>query len=574
MRRTMPIGVEDFEKLITEDYFYIDKTLLIRDILEKKADVNLFTRPRRFGKTLTLSMLKYFFEEAYDRRGNKLDHSKLFADKKIAQTGEMYVKHMGQYPVISLTLKSGKQSTFEGCIRAMKSNLADEFTRHRFILKDHVLTRKEKEKFEAYMNGEKSAEEFKESLKFLCQCMEAWYGKKVIILIDEYDVPLEGAYHYGFYDEMVDFIRGLFECTLKTNPFLYFAVITGCLRISKESIFTGLNNLDINSILSVNYGEFFGFTDDEVHAMCREYDLEDKYPEMKEWYNGYLFGDVNVYNPWSCIKYIKDHMARKDYFPEAYWVNTSSNSIVKDLIYHADAEQKQAVEDLIADGTITIPVHEDITYDEVYKSSDNLWNFMFFTGYLKKVDGTFDGLQKYMTLKIPNQEVKYIFREKVLSWFDEKIKEIDRSALFTSVVTGDAATFTRELKAILKTTISFNDFYENFYHGFVAGVLTGMNEYVVKSNREGGVGRSDIFIKPISREDTAIVVEFKIADSLEQLPKKAEEAIHQIIKNEYEKELLDDGYIRIRRFGIAFFKKDCLVISDKPKVSCRDNTGV
>ncbi len=561
MRKPMPVGVEDFEKLITEEYYYVDKTLFIKEILDQKADVNIFTRPRRFGKTLALSMLKYFFEDAYDWRGNKQDYSELFADTEIVKTGDTYLKHMGKYPVISLTLKSGKQSSFDDCIRALKSNLAGEFRRHSFIMQEGPWTKREKEKFEAYMDEEMEDDSYKDSLKFLSECLCKWYDKKVIILIDEYDVPLEGAYNYGFYEQMVDFIRGLFESTLKTNQFMYFAVITGCLRISKESIFTGMNNPDINSILSANYGEFFGFTDGEVHAMCKEYDLEDKYPEMKEWYNGYLFGGANVYNPWSCIKYIKDHIIERDYFPEAYWVNTSSNAIVKNLIYYADEEQKQAVENLIAGGTITIPVHEDITYDEVYENSDNLWNFMFFTGYFRKVKEHFVDTQRYVTLKIPNKEVEHIYKTKVLSWFEARVREMDRTALFTSVIKGDTALFTKELQAILKTTISFNDYYENFYHEFVAGVLTGMKDYVVKSNREGGEGRSDIFIKPIDREEVALVLELKVAESLAQLQEKAEEVIRQIKDRNYEQELLDDGYIKTKRYGIAFFKKNCLVIS-------------
>ena len=562
MCKPLPVGVENFEKLCSEEYYYIDKTLLVKEILDRKSDVNLFTRPRRFGKTLTLSMLQYYFEDAYDKRGNKKDYSYLFEDKKIAKEEEKYKKHMGQYPVISLTLKSGKQATFEGCMTALKNNLADEFERHSYILKDCVMTARKRERFEACMDGEASIDEYKDSLKFLCRCLEDWHGKKAIVLIDEYDVPLEGAYYYGFYDKMVDFIRGLFEATLKTNNSLYFAVITGCLRISKESIFTGLNNLDINSILTVDYGEYFGFTEPEVMKLCQDYDLEDKFQEMKDWYNGYLFGKANVYNPWSCIKYIKAHVSQPDAYPEAYWVNTSSNSIVRDLIEQADDSKKQVIEDLIAGGEITIPVHEDITYDEIYKSEDNLWNFMFFTGYFKKTKEIYENRKRYITIKIPNWEVDYIFREKVLSWFEEKIKETDRSALFTAIVKGDTESFTRELGGLLQQTISFHDFYENFYHGFVAGVLTGMKGYIIKSNREGGSGRSDIFVSPVDREKQAFVLEFKIASSLKELPEKAKEAVQQIVEREYEQELRDLGYINIKRYGIAFFAKNCLVISE------------
>ena len=562
MYQPLPIGVENFEKLCEEEYYYVDKTMMVKEILDRKADVNLFTRPRRFGKTLTLSMLQYYFEDAYDIRGNKKDYSHLFADKAIAGAGEKYHKHMGQYPVISLTLKSGKQATFEGCMRALKSNLADEFSRHRYILKDSVMTENERVRIVSYMTQEASDEEYQESLKFLCKCLENWHEKKVIILLDEYDVPLEGAYHYGFYEKMVDFIRGLFEAALKTNSSLYFAVITGCLRISKESIFTGLNNLYINSILSNSFGEYFGFTEPEVMKMCQDYALEDKFQEIKDWYNGYLFGQTNVYNPWSCIRYVFDHADGKNAYPEAYWVNTSSNSIVRDLIERADDSQKQVIEDLIAGGEITIPVHEDITYDEVYKSEDNLWNFMFFTGYFKKVGEYFEDTQKYITIKIPNMEVKHIYKEKVLNWFQEKTKATDRTALFTAIVNGNTESFTRELKELLMQTISFHDAYENFYHGFVAGVLAGMKGYIIKSNREGGKGRSDIFIAPVDREKEAYILEFKIATSLKEMPDKAKEAVQQIVDRQYEQELLDLGYIKIKKYGIAFFSKNCLVISE------------
>lgn len=562
MNKPLPIGVENFEKLCDEEYYYVDKTLLVKELLDRKSDVNLFTRPRRFGKTLTLSMLQYYFEDGYDKRGNKKDYSYLFEDKKIAKEEEKYKKHMGQYPVISLTLKSGKQDTFEGSMTALKSNLADEYTRHRYILKDCVMTMKERERYEAYMDGDASIDEYKDSLKFLCRCLEDWHGKKVVVLIDEYDVPLEAAYQYGFYDKMVGFIHGLFEATLKTNSSLYFSVITGCLRISKESIFTGLNNLYINSVLSNKFGEYFGFMESEVMQMCKDYRIENKFEEMRDWYNGYLFGETKVYNPWSCIRYVFDHTEGDDPYPEAYWVNTSSNSIVRDLIERADDSQKQVIEELIAGGEITIPVREDITYDEVYKSVDNLWNFMFFTGYFKKTKESFVDTQKYITIRIPNLEVKHIYKQKVLSWFDEKIKETDRSDLFTAIVTGDTEVFTSELQGLLQQTISFHDFYENFYHGFVAGVLTGMKGYIIKSNREGGNGRSDIFISPISRAGEAFVLEFKIATSYQELSGKAKEAVQQIVDRNYEQELRDMGYSKIKRYGIAFFAKDCLVISE------------
>lgn len=561
MKKPLPIGVENFEILVTEGYYYVDKTLFIKELLDKKATVNLFTRPRRFGKTLTLSMLQHFFEDAYDRRGNKKDFRALFDGMAIMEQGEQYLHHMGHYPVISLTLKGGRQSTLESSFEMLIVEIAREFKRHEFILKDDFFGDADKKQYISFRDRTVTASEYKDSLRFLCECLQNYYDKRVIILIDEYDVPLEGAYSNGFYNEMVDFIREFLGSALKTNNALQFAVLTGCLRISKESIFTGLNNLDINSILSVQYGEYFGFTDKEVRTICDDYGLSDKYEEMKDWYNGYLFGQTNVYNPWSTLKYVKDHIEKRDCYPISYWANTSSNSIVRDLINRADQDTKEEIEKLIAGGTITIPVHEDITYDEVYLSPDNLWNFMFFTGYFKKIKEEFDETddKRYVTLQIANREVRYIFKEKVSGWFEQRVKEADRRVLFQAVTGGDADTFTRELQNLLKDTISFQDFYENFYHGFTLGVLLGMKEYSVKSNRESGDGRSDIFVKPVDRTKTAYVLELKMADSVADLENKTREAIQQIVDKNYEKELYDDGYIDVRRYGIAFFKKNCLV---------------
>lgn len=400
-----------------------------------------------------------------------------------------------------------------------------------------------------------------DSLLFLSRCLEKYYGKKTIILIDEYDVPLENAFFEGFYKEMVDFIRSLFESALKTNSSLEFAVITGCLRISKESIFTGLNNLEVVSILNKQYDEYFGFTDAEVKKICQDYQLSDKYDLIKAWYNGYIFGDTNVYNPWSVVRFIKDLYEDEKKYPSSYWANTSSNSIVRKLIERADEDTKEEIEALIEGKTIEKPVHEDITYDEVYKSMDNLWNFMFFTGYFKKVGEWMDEKTNlhYLALAISNREVNYIFRTKILSWFQEKIEEKDLSTLYTAFVNKDVQVFEEELNEILMETISFNDAYESFYHGFVAGVLSGMKNYRVKSNREGGTGRSDLFIKPPTRRKAAFVVEFKIADKFEQLEKKADEALQQIVDRRYVDELKNDGYQTVIQYGIAFFRKDCMV---------------
>ena len=558
--KPLPTGVDNFEKLITRGYYFVDKTLLIKELLDKKGDVNLFTRPRRFGKTLNMSMVQYFFEDSRKDDGTKMDNRSLFDGLSIMESGERYLSHMGRYPVIALSLKSGKQPDFNLSRKMLIRQIADEYKRHRFILQGNLLEI-DKIRYQNIMEECAKEEDYNDSLKFLSQCMEQYYGHKAIILIDEYDVPLENAFFAGFYEEMTAFIRSLFESALKTNSSLEFAVITGCLRISKESIFTGMNNMKINSILNKSYDEFFGFTEAEVMRLCDDYHLTHKFPLIKEWYNGYVFGNVNVYNPWSVISFIGDLQVDENELPASYWANTSSNSIVRTLIEMADDETRSEIEQLIAGKTIEKQVHEDITYDEIYKTMDNLWNFMFFTGYFRRVGERMDveTKQRYVELKIPNEEVKYIFRNKVLGWFQETINRKDLSVLYHALIRQDPATLEQELTELLMKTISFNDAYESFYHGFIAGVLSGMDGYTVKSNREGGRGRSDLYIKPVTRKKPAYVIEFKIAGKFSEMEAKAEDALEQIEDRNYCQELFDDGYGTVICYGISFFGKDCLV---------------
>lgn len=557
--KPLPIGIDNFEKLITRGYYFVDKSLFIKDLLDNRADVNLFTRPRRFGKTLNMSMLKYFFEDERDELdGEKKDNSYLFDGLNIMECKEEYTSHMGKYPVINLSLKSAKQPTFEMAYESLRRQIAGEYERHKFILKDKRLEDK-KEKYMKLFKEQGSISEYTDSLQFLSRCLEQYYGRKVIILIDEYDVPLENSFFRGFYEEMSDFIRSLFESALKTNSSLEFAVITGCLRISKESIFTGLNNLKIISILDDRYDEYFGFTDEQVKKICEDYKMPLKHETIKEWYNGYLFGNSNVYNPWSVMQYVDDLVANINRLPSSYWANTSSNSIVKSLIERADYETKDEIESLIEGKSIEKPVHEDITYSEVYDTMDNLWNFLFFTGYFKKVSERIEDESKFIEFSIPNKEVKYIFKNKILKWFNDKVKEKDFSKMYDAVINKDAETFEEELSDMLLETISFNDAYENFYHGFVAGVLSNMKRYLIKSNRESGKGRSDIFIKSVSRRGAAVILELKVAKSFDELEAKAEEALKQIEDKKYEEELRSDGYKNIIKYGISFFGKDCLI---------------
>ena len=560
-QKPLPIGIDNFEMLITRGYYFVDKTLLIKDLLDNKAAVNLFTRPRRFGKTLNMSMLQYYFEDRRDEfTGEKIDNSYLFEGLNIKAEGEKYTKDMGKYPVINLSLKSAKQRSLDLAFQCIREEISNEFKRHKYIIESDVL-KAEKEHFMKIVNNDKDMSLYITALKFLSDCLNKYYNEKVIILIDEYDVPLENAFFEGFYKEMIGFIRSLFESALKTNSSLEFSVITGCLRISKESIFTGLNNLKIISILDDRYAEHFGFTDDEVVKICKDYNMEQKYETIKQWFNGYIFGETNVYNPWSVMQYVDDLKANINRLPKSYWANTSSNSIVKSLIERADDITKGEIEALIEGKTIEKPVHEDITYDDVYDSLDNLWNFMFFTGYFKKISERMDEntQENFVELAIPNLEVKYIFRTKILKWFNEQIKLYDMTKMFNAIVNKNPELFEVELNNLLLDTISFNDAYENFYHGFLAGVLSNMKGYIVKSNREGGTGRSDLFIKSVSRRGIAIVIEFKIANDIDDLEKKADEAIEQIEDRRYDMELRSEGYKNIFKYGIAFYKKDCLV---------------
>ncbi|WP_315081540.1 AAA family ATPase [uncultured Clostridium sp.] len=551
--KALPIGVDNFEKLITRDYYYIDKTLLIKDLLDNKADVNLFTRPRRFGKTLNMSMLQYYFEKREE------NNSYLFENLNIIKAGEEYTSHMGQYPVINLSLKSAKQPNFELAYISIARRIAEEYKRHEYILKSEDL-KNEKERFLKILKEEGGEGDYTDSIFFLSQCLEKYHNKKVIILIDEYDVPLENAFFEGFYDKMIAFLRSLFESALKTNSSLEFSVITGCLRISRESIFTGLNNLEIISILNKSYDEYFGFTQEDINKMLEDYNLRDKGALIKEWYNGYIFGDAEVYNPWSAVRFVKDLKINNNVFPSSYWANTSSNSIVRSLIERADSVTKREIESLIEGKTIEKKVHEDITYNEMYDSMDNLWNFMFFTGYFKKVSERMDEEDNhYITLKIPNKEVKYIFKNKILKWFHDKVKVKDLATMYSAIFNKDAQTFQKELNAMLRQTISFNDAYENFYHGFTLGVLANMHDFLVKSNREAGDGRSDIFIKSLSIFEPCVILELKVCDKPKDIFKKCDEALAQIDAKNYEEELKEEGYENIIKYGISFYRKDCVI---------------
>ncbi len=551
--KPLPIGIDNFKDIILNNYYYVDKTLLIKDIIDNKAKVNLFTRPRRFGKTLNISMLQYFFENG------KEDNSYLFNNLNIMSEGEKYTSHIGQYPVINLSLKSAKQPNYELAYDCLVNEIIEEFKRHDYVLNSEKL-HYEKEDYLNIINKKDNKGNMVTALKFLSRCLEKYHNKKVIILIDEYDVPIENSYFRGFYNEMIDFLRSLFESALKTNEYLEFAIMTGCLRISKESIFIGLNNLNIISILNTHYDEYFGFTENEVSEMLKYYGFEDREDIIKKWYNGYLFGECNVYNPWSVDKFVYDLTGTTNALPVSYWANTSSNSIVKSLIEKADDDTKAQIEELIAGKTIEKIIHEDITYADIDSSMDNLWNFLFFTGYLKKVKVRMNEDNEILiTLAIPNEEIRLIYKNTILNWFDEGIKSRDLSNMYEAILNGDTLTFENELVKLLTESISFYDAYENFYHGFLLGTLVNLKRYIIKSNRETGKGRSDIIIKYPNRRGAAVILELKVAKSFKEMSDKCDEALNQIEEKEYDKELLEEGYSNIVKYGITFYKKDCMI---------------
>ena len=558
VKKKISIGVEDFKELIDKDGYFVDKTLMIEKLIESNAMVTLFTRPRRFGKTLNQFMIRRFFEDERTEKGAKVDNGYLFDGLKIAECGEEILSHRQQYPVIFLTLKSAKQPTYEMAYACLVDEICKEFERHSYVLQGEM-SQRNREIFERISLGKGSDDEYATAFAFLSECLFKYHKKKTIILIDEYDVPLENAYFRGFYDEMIDFIRSLFESALKTNPYLEKSVITGCLRISKESIFTGLNNLAIESVLSLNYPGAFGFTEPEVKEIMAYFDRADNYPELKRWYDGYCFGKTEIYNPWSVLNYL--YMGKNDpnYLPRPYWSNTSSNSIVREMVGEADEMAKADLETLMAGGTIEKQVHEDITYGDIHQSQDNLWNFLFFTGYLKKVGERTVGNNLWLEMKIPNIEVATIYENSISYWFEQRMKETDRSPLKHALETGDCEAAENFISEQLFHTISYYDYAENFYHGFMAGLLVNIGGYLVRSNRESGNGRPDIVMTESKFRGRAMILELKISDTIQGMEKKCEEALTQMEEQKYESSLEEDCFQPILKYAICFFKKRCMV---------------
>ena len=562
--KKIAIGVEDFKEIIDKDGYFVDKTLMIKKLIESQAKVTLFTRPRRFGKTLNQFMIRRFFEDEITEEGEEVDNGYLFDGLAITECGEEILSHQQQYPVIFLTLKSAKQPTYEMAYACLVDEICKEFERHSYVLQGEM-SQRNREIFERISLGKGSDDEYATAFAFLSECLFKYHKKKAIILIDEYDVPLENAYFRGFYDEMIDFIRSLFESALKTNPYLEKSVITGCLRISKESIFTGLNNLKVDSVLRTEYGDSFGFTESEVEEMLAYYNLQEELTEVKRWYDGYLFNDIEIYNPWSIINYIYDRDHKITKFALPYWSNTSSNSIIREMVGEADQEAKADLETLINGGTIEKPVHEDITYGDIHQTQDNLWNFLFFTGYLKKVGEQKEGNNLKLAMKIPNIEIATIYENSISYWFEQRMKETDRSPLVHALETGDCEAAENFISEQLFHTISYYDYAENFYHGFMAGLLVNIGGYLVRSNRESGNGRPDIVMTESKFRGRAMILELKISDTIKDMEKKCEEALTQMEEQKYESSLEEDCYQPILKYAVCFFKKRCMVKKAKVK---------
>ena len=562
IKTKLPMGIEDFKEMRVQGFYYIDKTGLIKELLEHFGKINLFTRPRRFGKTLNMSMLKYFFEIGGD--------STLFDGLEIAKEKELCAKYMGKFPVIAITLKGASGRTFEEALGMLRNIIGNEAMRFQFLLQSMQLTEIEHKRYEALINIDKtgsytmSDELLKDSLFILSQLLQKHYHQNVVILIDEYDVPLDKAYQSGYYDAMVELIRVLFGNAFKTNSSLYLAVLTGCLRISKESIFTGLNNFKVYTVKDVRYKEYFGFTDEEVKQMLEYYGFTDQYYVVKEWYDGYLFGDLGIYCPWDVINYCGDLRDASVTEPQNYWVNTSSNSIIRSFLGRANATTRNEIEQLINGKSVKKRIHQELTYRDLDSRQDHLWSILFTTGYLTQC-GTQTG--DVTELVIPNKEIQWIFVEQIRDWFDdETTKNRERLENFCRAFEeNNVLAIENGFQEYLEDMISIRDtsvrkgMKENFYHGLLLGILGNMDNWIVQSNAESGDGYSDISIE-IRRKRIGIVIELKYAED-GAFEEASKEAMEQINERNYEKSLKSDGMTTIYKYGIACYKKRCKVIS-------------
>lgn len=562
--KRLPVGMDDFKEIRKSEFYYIDKTKLIEQVLENWSKVNLFTRPRRFGKTLNMSMLKWFFEIGTD--------TTFFDGLYISKNQALCEEYMGKYPVVLLSLKSVEGLTFEEARASLCELIAGEVRRFKFLEKSDRLDDDEKNAYHdlIFIQNLKEAilgTKLKFSLKKISELLYKHYGQKAIILIDEYDVPLDKAFQHGYYREMVTLIRGLFGEAFKTNDFLQFAVLTGCLRISKESIFTGLNNFKVYAANDLRYDEAFGFTNEEVKRLLADYHLEEHFAEVKEWYDGYHFGNADIYCPWDVINYVDDLVFDPQARPKSYWINSSGNELVKRFIDKADTTTRDEIEELIAGYAVEKRIRMDLTYDEIDNTIDNVWSVLFTTGYLTQEGREMDGIYR---LIIPNKEVREVFVLQISEWFNRVVAN-DRAStekINRGFLEGKTEDIQQELTHFLGESISVldtkarNEEKEIFYHGILIGILKNNANWAVRSNRESGDGYADILIKP-KNPDTGIVIELKYARSFKDLDQACERALEQIRDRRYDEALREDGRNEVLAYGIAFWKKRCKVVVER-----------
>lgn len=558
-RKKLPVGIDSFEKLRREAFYYVDKTGLIIDLLNNWGEVNLFTRPRRFGKTLNMSMLKSFFEIGADRT--------LFDGLAISRETALCEAYMGRFPVVFVSLKGVDGLTFEEAYGMLRRILRSEFSRLGFLKQSERIAEDDKRPFERFLKEQDTMDDVQESLKMLSSLLYQHYGQKTILLIDEYDVPLDKAFQHGYYKEMVALIRGLFGQALKTNDYLQFAVLTGCLRVSKESIFTGLNNFKVLSITDSRFDEHFGFTDAEVKTLLDDYNLTAHYGETKEWYDGYRFGSVDVYCPWDVINHVDRLCGEPNAEPQAYWINTSGNDLVRRFVDKADKTTQGEIERLIAGEAIEKAVRLELTYNEIDNSIDNLWSVLFTTGYLTQAGKVERSVYK---LIIPNREVREVFILQIQEWFKETVVQDEKpmQAFCQAFLDGNAEEIQKRLTVILGKMISIldtkakDDQKENFYHGLLLGLLRSDPTWSILSNAESGYGFSDILIEP-EDPDAGIVIEVKYSPTLAGMESMCVTALEQIKSKRYDERLRNEGRENVTAFGIAFCKKRCRVVFEK-----------
>ena len=559
----LPMGIENFKEIRTQGFYYVDKTGLIKTLMENLGKVNLFTRPRRFGKTLNMSMIKNFFEVDNDNM--------IFNGLEIAREKELCEEYMGKFPVISITLKGATGENFEEAKVMLRRIIGKEAMRFQFLLESNKIDDTERSQYKALINTDKtgtftmSDDLLKDSLLMLSHFLQKHYGQDTVMLVDEYDVPLDKAYQAGYYNSMVEFIRGLFGNAFKTNDSLKFAILTGCLRISKESIFTGLNNFSVYTVKDIQYNEFFGFTDTEVRQMLEYYGFMEKYHTIKEWYDGYHFNNLDIYCPWDVVSYCHALKMKSSTEPQNYWVNTSSNDIVRRFIARADATTRDEIELLINGGHVKKMIHQELTYRDLDSDIDNLWSLLFTTGYLTQ-DGKDE--EEISTLVIPNKEIHWIYVQQIRKWFKEEARKDTKKLenFYKAFEENDAATIEKEFASYLRKTISIRDtnvkkeMKENFYHGILLGLFGNRNDWKVKSNAESGDGYSDILVE-VEDKEIGIIIELKYAENA-AFDDACKEAFRQIYDRNYEETLIDDGMKTIYRYGIACYKKRCRVISE------------